>query len=93
MELYRLVGCMYFCFQNRSLIVVHFFFYYIKCDCTLKQRQRSVTCVRAGKQVNDRDCVHEIKPDETVSCYSECNSPHWETYLWEPVNIRLYSTK
>lgn len=58
-----------------------------KCDCVLKRRRRGVTCVRYGKQVNDRDCLHEPKPDETVSCYDECNTPHWETQLWQPVNI------
>ncbi len=49
-----------------------------------------MTCVRLGKQVNDRECQHEPKPDETISCYDECGTPHWETQLWQPVKILLY---
>ncbi|CAF3531154.1 unnamed protein product [Rotaria sp. Silwood1] len=54
------------------------------CDCTLKQRRRNVTCLRLGQQVHDRDCLHEQKPEETISCYDECLVPHWETHSWEP---------
>ena len=53
----------------------------------LKQRRRNVTCVRRGQLVNDRNCLHEPRPEETVSCHDECLTPHWETYIWGPVRI------
>lgn len=64
-----------------------------QCDCMSKRRRRSVTCVRLGTPVSDRDCIHEPKPDEIVSCYDECNNPHWETHLWEPVSSRSICSK
>lgn len=58
-----------------------------QCDCTSQRRRRSVTCVRQGKPVSDRECQHEPKPDETVTCYDECPaSAHWETQPWQPVS-------
>ncbi|CAF3570110.1 unnamed protein product [Adineta steineri] len=64
------------------------------CDCTLKRRRRSVTCVRYGKPVNDRDCIHEPKPDETVSCDDECSTAaHWETHAWQPCTATCSSHK
>lgn len=56
-----------------------------QCDCALKRRRRLVTCVRNGKLVNDDECAQEPKPDEIISCYDECLSPHWEAQPWQPV--------
>ncbi|CAF1629492.1 unnamed protein product, partial [Adineta ricciae] len=55
------------------------------CDCVANQRHRIVTCVRNGKQVNDHECQHEPKPDETVSCSDECPvSAQWQAQPWQP---------
>ena len=43
--------------------------------------------MRLGKQVDDRDCTQDPKPDETISCYDECRTAHWETYKWQPVKV------
>lgn len=56
----------------------------------MKLRRRNVTCQRLGQQVNDRECIHEPKPEVTVSCYDECLTPHWQTHPWEPVSIELF---
>lgn len=83
-----LLGLMYV--LNRFVFLFDHTISYLfpQCDCMSTRRRRSVTCVRLGKTVNDRDCIHEPKPDEIVSCYDECNNPHWETHLWEPVSSR-----
>ncbi|CAM4935066.1 unnamed protein product [Rotaria socialis] len=63
------------------------------CDCQSKLRRRNIVCVRHGKQVDDRHCLHEPKPDKTSSCFHECFTPYWQTYSWQPCSATCSSHK
>ena len=60
-----------------------------QCDCQSKKRRRSVTCTRLGKLVNDRECLQEPKPDESIGCYDECLMPQWQIQAWQPVCMKI----
>ncbi|CAF1329188.1 unnamed protein product, partial [Didymodactylos carnosus] len=53
------------------------------CDCQLRRRRRSVSCVKNGNIVREQYCKHESKPDESISCYQECLMPHWVADEWQ----------
>ncbi|CAF1284269.1 unnamed protein product [Adineta steineri] len=53
------------------------------CDCIGKRRRHDISCFRHGKQINNHDCIYEMKPDEIVSCLNKCFKPYWLTYSWQ----------
>ncbi|CAF0857222.1 unnamed protein product [Adineta ricciae] len=62
-----------------------------ECDCTSQLRWRNVSCVRDDEQISEFDCLHEPKPEETISCSDQCPKSYWLADAWQACSITCSS--